>query len=94
VPRDKHSYMTRSPKVDHLKPKKYKDYLTIGEVAQKLRRDVSRLKDMERQDRIPKAVRHKVGKLEIRLYSPAAVEEIEVIFAGLRPGRPKANLTD
>jgi hypothetical protein len=85
----KGSFSFGPPKVDHLKPEKYKGYLTISEVARRVNRDVSRIKHLERQDRIPKAVRHKVGKLEIRLYSPAAVAEIEEIFKTLKPGRPK-----
>ena len=87
--RVKNSMSFHAVRVDHLKPPKYKDYLTISEVARRVNRDVSRIKMLEKEDRIPKAVRHKVGKLEIRLYSPADVAEIETIFANLRPGRRK-----
>lgn len=85
----KGSFSFRPPQVGHLKPEKFRDYLTVAEVARKVGRDVSRIKALEREDRLPKPVRHKVGKLEVRLYSPAAVEEIETIFRGLKPGRPR-----
>jgi hypothetical protein len=81
--------MAKAPKVAHLKPEKFRDHYTISEVAHAVNRDVSRIRQLERADRIPKPVRHRVGKLEVRLYSPAAVEEIQGIIGDMKPGRPR-----
>jgi DNA-binding transcriptional MerR regulator len=74
--------------VSSLKPKKFQDYLTISELAKECRRDVSTLRQHERDHKIPKAHRVTVGQLEVRLWSPAQVREIKKILARMRPGRP------
>ena len=77
--------------ITYLKPPKFRNYFTIKEVAQEVGRDVSRIRILETEGRIPKAVRVTRGSLEIRLWSPAQVEEIREIFAQLRPGRPRSD---
>jgi DNA-binding transcriptional MerR regulator len=81
--------MVRPPKVEHLKPEKFRDHFTISEVAWAVGRDVSRIRQLEREGRIPKPVRHRVGELQVRLYSPAAVDEIQDIIGHMKPGRPR-----
>lgn len=76
-------------KAAHLKPKRFKDYLTLGELARLVDKDSSWLRKLERDDRIPKPIRHQIGEIEVRLYSPAKVEEIKQILSTLRRGRPK-----
>lgn len=77
------------PKVAHLKPARFQHYLTIGELARQVDRDVSWLKKLEREGRIPEGIRHTLGQIEVRLYSPARVQEITRILSTLRPGRPR-----
>lgn len=72
----------------YLKPKKFQDYMTLSEVAAKVERDPSWIRLLEKDERIPKATRIKRGKLQIRLWSPEQVEEIQAIIATHRPGRP------
>ena len=82
----------RSGQVDlsFLKPAKFKDYMTKGEVATKLRVDPRWLERLEAADRIPRATRVEHGKLSYRLWSPAQVEEIQRILKSHRPGpRPQ-----
>lgn len=74
--------------VGYLKPAKFQDYLTITELANEVGRTISWLRLLERDDRIPKAARVKRGKLRVRLWSPAQVEEIKEILATHRRGRP------
>jgi len=74
----------------YLKPKKFQDYLTLSELAEKVQRDPSWIRLLEKEDRIPKAVRVKRGQISIRLWSPAQVEECERIIATHRPGRPRS----
>lgn len=83
------SFATAGKRTAHLKPDKFRNYLTLGELARKVKKDPSWIRKLEAQGRIPEAVRHKLGKLEVRLYSPAACIEIESIFSGMRPGRPR-----
>ena len=82
--------MGRGPhSVEHLKPPKFKDYMTMGEVVIHLQVDSSWLKRLEKADRIPKAMRVRHGALEYRLWSPEQVEEIRQILRGHQVGRPK-----
>lgn len=74
--------------VRYLKPKKFRDHLTITEVARHVKRDVSWIRRLEKKGRIPKAHRVTRGQIEIRLWSPAQVAEIERIIAGHKVGRP------
>lgn len=77
------------PRVDHLKPDKFKHYLTISELARIIGKDKSWILKLERAGRLPEGIRHKIGSIEVRLYSPAQVEEIQQIFSTMRPGRPR-----
>jgi hypothetical protein len=71
-----------------LKSKKFQNHMTIAELARYVKRDPSRIRQLERQDRIPKAVRVRRGQNEVRLWSPAQCDEILEIVNSLRPGRP------
>jgi DNA-binding transcriptional MerR regulator len=73
-----------------LKPNKFKDHMTIAELARFVRRDPSRIRQLERAGRIPKAVRVTRGENEVRLWSPAQCDEIKEIIDALRPGRPSS----
>lgn len=75
----------------HLKPTRFKDYLTLGELGREVDKDTSWLRKLERKDRIPKPIRHEIGGISIRLYSPAKVREIKQILSTLKRGRPKAS---
>jgi hypothetical protein len=79
----------RSLGPDQFKPEKFAHYLTLGELADHVERNRDYMRRLERQGRLPEAKRHKVGKLSIRLYSPAQVREIETIFSRMRRGRPR-----
>jgi hypothetical protein len=63
------------------------NYLTRGEVADLVDRDRSRLRQLERQGRIPTPIKVKKGQLQVRLYSPAQVKVIVDYFAALPPKR-------
>jgi hypothetical protein len=83
---------TGAASLQHLKPKKFRDYLTLGEVAMKLGHDPRWLTRLEAAGRIPKATRVDHGKLSYRLWSPAQVEEIRTIIQSHKPGpRPKGS---
>lgn len=75
--------------VDFMKPKGHEDWLTITELSVKTSKDVSWLRRLERENRIPKARRFSHGELRVRLWSPKQVEEIQAILSTLRRGRPK-----
>lgn len=75
--------------VSYLKPTRYKEFLTLSEMAALVERDSSWLRLLEREGRIPKAARIKRGAIEVRLWSPAQAEEIQRIIAQHRPGRPR-----
>lgn len=81
-----HSPRMRNP--DYMKPEGFKDYLTITEMSKAVDRDISWLRKLERDGKIPKAHRVKVGKLSVRLWSPAQRDEINIIVNSLRRGRP------
>jgi predicted AAA+ superfamily ATPase len=83
--KDPHGRLTRRD-VKYLKPFKFKNYLTITELADATKKDVSWLRKLERKGRIPKAVRY--GKSNTRLWSPAQVEEIKEILSNHKVGRP------
>jgi DNA-binding transcriptional MerR regulator len=74
----------------YVKPAKFKNYLTIGELSDYLGVGTIWLRKLERQDRIPKPSRLKItDSYSIRLYSPSQVEEIRSILATHRVGRPR-----
>jgi hypothetical protein len=78
-------------KVAGLKPARFADYLTLGELSVKVNKDKDWLRKLERRGTIPPGIRHRVGKIEVRLYPPSRVREIEAILKTLRPGRPRKN---
>lgn len=75
--------------VGFLKPKGYEKHLTITEVSQRVDRDISWLRRLERNNKIPKAHRVKHGSLSVRLWSPTQVKEIEKVLKNAKPGRPR-----
>lgn len=72
----------------YMKPEGFQDYLTITEMSVAVDRDVSWLRKLERDGKIPAASRVKVGKLQVRLWSPTQRDEIKVIVNSLKRGRP------
>lgn len=72
-----------------VKPKGFEDYLTVMEVARIINRDRSALARLEKKGKLPKPIRVKVGRLQVRLYSPEEVEQIVEYFKNIKPGRPK-----
>lgn len=77
--------------VTFMKPTGHENWLTITELSVKTKKDISWLRRLESANRIPKAKRFKHGQLQIRLWSPRQVMEINRILKTLRPGRPKRN---
>ena len=73
---------------DYMKPKGFEDYLTITEMSRSVDRDISWLRKLEREGRIPEAHRVVVGKLSVRLWSPTQRDEIYIIVNSLKRGRP------
>lgn len=74
--------------LDYLKPKRFKNYMTLTELCMHIEVDQSWVRRLEAQGRIPQAQRVPMGKLMIRLWSPAQVEEIRSIIEGHKVGRP------
>lgn len=83
--------MMRRTGLAHLKPKKFKDYKTMSEVAAEIPVDTRWLRRLESEDRIPRAQRVPMGTLQMRLWSPEQVEEIKTIIAQHKVGRPKGS---
>jgi hypothetical protein len=71
-----------------LKPHGYEKHVTITELSRIVNKDISWLRQLEREDRIPVAARIQRGELLVRLWSPAQVEEIKQILSRMKPGRP------
>jgi G:T-mismatch repair DNA endonuclease (very short patch repair protein) len=69
------------------KPDHMKDHFTMAEVARAVKRDKSRIQQLEREGVIAKPVMVKVGRLRVRLYSSAEVAKIKAHFEAARPGR-------
>lgn len=74
--------------VSYLKRGNFQDFMTITEVAHEVDRDISWIRILERNGRIPKAARVKRGQTQVRLWSPDQVQEIKEILATHKPGRP------
>lgn len=74
---------------DRWKPDGYKHYLTIAQLARQCDRDVSRLKQLERNGIIAAPIRVKVGRHSVRLYHPDEVAAIVIYFSTINPRRPK-----
>jgi hypothetical protein len=69
------------------KPEGFESYLTISELCRIVNRDRSRILQLENEGVIPSPIRVKVGRLKVRLYSPAEVRTIEEWFRHAKPGR-------
>ena len=78
----------KSDNFNRWKPRNMRDHLTMTELARRVGRDRSRIKQLEQAGVLPKPVRVTVGELQVRLYSPADVRKIERHFAAAKPGRP------
>lgn len=76
----------RQRRFNEWKPKGYEDWLTLGELSIALKKDRDYLRKLEREDRLPIPKRIRRGALEVRLYSPAQVEEARMILSRMRPG--------
>jgi DNA-binding transcriptional MerR regulator len=74
--------------VSYMKPRGKKEMLTISETAASLECDISWLRKLESQNRIPKAARVRRGQIMVRLWTPEQVEEIREILAHHKVGRP------
>lgn len=72
--------------LSYLKPERFTDYLTVGELSRAVKRDAKYLMRLEQADRIPRALRTREN---VRLWSPAQVEEIRAILSRMKVGRPK-----
>ena len=83
------SLRVRMRDVSWIKPEAFQDHLTIHEVAREVNKDPTWIRRLEARGRIPKAARVQVGKLSVRLWSPAQVAEIAEIFANMKEGYPK-----
>ena len=77
--------------VSYLKPERYQDWLTLTEVARLVDRDISWIRRLEAEGKIPKAKRYPRGELSIRLWPPHDVEEIQRVISEAKPGRPKGS---
>lgn len=73
------------------KPRNFEDYLTLAEVGQEVGRDPRTIRKLENENKLPKAKRMRVGKLNVRLWSPAQVEEIKEILSHRKAGRPRGS---
>jgi hypothetical protein len=74
--------------VNYLKPPRFRDHFTLSELCAWVEKDPSWIRQLERDGRIPRAARVKRGKIQVRLWSPAQVDEILEILSTHRPGRP------
>lgn len=81
-------YLNRNP-TSYFKPEKFRDYFSLSELSEHINMDSRWIRRLEADGRIPKATRVSWGKLKVRLWSPAQVEEILSIVAEHRPGRPR-----
>jgi len=81
--------MTKVKNLNHFKPRKFRHYYTLAEVAEAVHRHKSRIVKLEAEGKIPKASRVQAGEISIRLWSPDQVEEIKwLLRTTIRPGRP------
>lgn len=70
------------------KPDGFKKHKTIQEVATLVHRSTDRIKQLEKLGRLPRPIRVKVGRLQVRLYSPSEVKAIKTHFKNAKPGNP------
>jgi hypothetical protein len=81
----------RQRNLDYFKPKKFKNHLTLAELCEKIHKDPSWIRHLEKEGRIPEAIRVNRGQLKVRLWSPEQADEIAAIIAKHKPGRPPAH---
>ena len=74
--------------LSYMKPKKFRDHLTLKELSERLGKDPRWIRRLEDAGRIPLPRRVSMGQLNVRLWSPAQADEIERIISGHRVGRP------
>jgi hypothetical protein len=74
--------------IGYMKPKGYEKHVTLTELSRLVDRDISWLRKLEAENRIPRAKRVEHGQLKVRLWSPNQVKEIREILSRMRPGRP------
>jgi len=74
--------------VSYMKPSKFRNYLTLTELAVEVGKDTSWIRKLEAAGRIPIPRRVQRGEILVRLYSPAQVEEIRDILSRMQRGRP------
>jgi len=79
-------YLKRN--LDYMKPKKFRDHLTLKELSERVGKDPRWIRRLETAGRIPQPRRVSVGQLNVRLWSPAQADEIERIISQHRVGRP------
>lgn len=89
--------MTKKPVIrplNFMKPKGYENHLTITELSKEVGWDISWIRKLESQERIPKArrIHYAPGSPEVRLWSPRQVREIKAIKKTMKPGRPKGGV--
>lgn len=72
-----------------LKPEGFQNYLTLAELCAKLSRDPSWIRHLERTGKIPVAHRVPMGSVQMRLWSPHQVIEIQEILSRQKKGRPR-----
>jgi hypothetical protein len=75
--------------VKHFKTKRFPNHMTITEVARACDRDISWIRKLEKDGRIPKAQRVQAGAIMVRLWSPTQVEEIKTVISNMKTGRPR-----
>lgn len=75
--------------INFIKPTRFRDHKTITELSRIVGKDVSWLRRLERDEKIPKAARVRWGQLSVRLWSPEQVNEIVDILKTMKPGRPR-----
>lgn len=84
VVRGMQKFVDKEPRIVAMKPEGMKDYLTRRQLADLLGRDIKRLSQLEKENRIPSPIRVKQGKQTFRLYSPKEVEQIVEFFKGIK----------
>lgn len=77
--------------MSYLKPGKFQNYFTLSELALYVPADPTWIKRLEASGRIPQAQRVQMGKLNVRLWSPAQAEEVKRIIDGHKMGRPRGS---
>ena len=74
-------------KYERWKPEGFEKHKTVSEVCRIIKRDRRQLIVLEGKGYIPKPIRVKAGRLQVRLYSPDEVAKIVAYFKDIKPGR-------